>query len=60
MNNDNNAGLVNHLVRRMRGVYETDNPHSSRDGRVHPKEVRELVMQMILNGGIETVKTPEI
>lgn len=41
----------------MRGVKIKDRPHASRGGRPYPKEVREMVIQMMLLGGIATVKS---
>jgi hypothetical protein len=52
--------LINGVVRAMRGVRVPDHVHASRGGRAYPKEVRELVLQMIQDGGIEAVKTPAI
>jgi hypothetical protein len=52
--------LINGVVRAMRGVRVPDHVHASRGGKAYPKEVRELVLQMIQDGGIEAVKTPAI
>jgi hypothetical protein len=61
MNNNNNVGaLINGIVQGMRGVRINDRPHASQGGRSYPKEVREMVIELISNGGIESVKTPTI
>lgn len=52
------ANLVQEVLQNMRGVRVDDHCHASHGGRAYPKEVRELVIQMILNEGIEAVKTP--
>lgn len=57
---DNNHDLLNGVLRGLTGVRVDDSIHASRGGRAYPKEVRELVLQMILNGGIDAVKTRRI
>jgi len=55
--NANNVDLLAGVVRRVR---VQQRPHASRGGRAYDKEIREMVIQMMLNGGIEAVKTPEV
>jgi hypothetical protein len=55
-----NADLTESVGRRMRGIRIDETPHSSGGGKAYPKEVRELVLQMIENEGIGAVKTPEV
>ena len=55
----NNADLLDGVIRGMRGITVDEEKHASRGGKAYPKEVRELVLQMILNGGIDAVKTPD-
>jgi hypothetical protein len=38
----------------------SEQKHASRGGRPYPKEVQEMAIAMILNGGIEAVNTPQI
>ena len=56
----NNNEILNNVLQELRGVRVPDRRHASRGGRAYPKEVRELVIQMILNGGIAAVKTQQI
>ena len=62
MNNHNNADVIYQIVRGMgrRGLRTNDHPHAAKGGRSHPKEIRELVIQMIMNGGIQAVNTLEV
>ena len=55
--NANNVDLLAGVARRVR---VTHRPHASRGGRAYDKEIREMVIQMMLNGGIEAVKSPEV
>ena len=55
-----NADLLAGVVRQLRGIRIDESLHASRGGRAYPKEVRELVIQMMQNGGIDAVKTPEV
>ena len=52
-----NDTLVDGIVRGMRVA---NHRHASSGGRAYPKEVREMVLQMILDGGIDAIKTPEV
>jgi hypothetical protein len=54
------AELLAAVVRGMRGIRIDETSHASRGGKAYPKEVRELVLQMLHNGGIAAVKTPEV
>ena len=45
----NNNEILNNVLQELRGVRVPDRRHASRGGRAYPKEVRELVIQMILN-----------
>ena len=54
---DNNAHLLDGIAR---GVREADHSHTSRGGRAYPKEFREMVISMMLRGGIEAVNTSAI
>ena len=54
------ADLLNGVVRSLRGFRIDETVHASRGGKAYPKEVRELVIQMILNGGIAAVKTHQV
>lgn len=56
----NNQDHINQVLRGLRGVRIDESIHASRGGKAYPKEVRELVLQMILDGGINAVKTPQI
>ncbi|KAK1735686.1 hypothetical protein QTG54_013849 [Skeletonema marinoi] len=49
--------MIEAIVEKMRGVKIKDRPHASRGGRAYPKEVREMVIEMMLSGGIATVKS---
>ena len=55
-----NYDMLEAIVRGTRGVREEDRPHASRGGRAYPKEVREMVIEMMLTGGIAAVKTPVV
>jgi hypothetical protein len=54
---DPNAALLDGITR---GVRVAARAHASRGGRPYEKEMREMVIAMIQNGGIEAVNTPEI
>ena len=57
----NNNDLLNAVIRRMRGVHAQESSHASHGGRAYPKEVREMVLQMILNAGsIDGIKTDQV
>jgi hypothetical protein len=55
---DNNSHFLDGIA--IRGVREADHSHASRGGRAYPKEVREMVISMMLRGEIEAVNTPAI
>jgi hypothetical protein len=55
-----NPDLLAEVIRCLRGIRIDETTHASRGGKTFPKEVRELVVQMILNGGIAAVKTYEV
>lgn len=57
MAEDPTARLIEGIIR---GVRVSEQQHASRGGRPYPKEVREMVIAMILNGGIDAVNTPQI
>ena len=58
---NNNIDLLNAVVGRLRGVRVEEYSHASQGGRAYPKEVREMVLQMILNAGsINVLKSPQI
>lgn len=52
-----NYEMIEAIVQGMRGVRVEDRPHASRGGRAYPKEVREMVIEMMLTGGIAAVGT---
>jgi hypothetical protein len=55
-----NANLLAEVVRGLRGIRIDETTHAPRGGKAYPKEVGELVVQMILNGGIAAVKTHKV
>jgi hypothetical protein len=55
-----NYNMIEAVFREMRGVNVEDRPHASQGGRAYPKEVREMVIQMMSTGGITAVKTPVV
>jgi hypothetical protein len=50
------ADLLNGVVRSLQGIRIDETTHASQGGKAYPKEVRYLVIQMILNGGIAAVR----
>ncbi len=49
------------VLKGMRGCRVEDHKHASRGGRAYPKEVREMVIEMMVGGnGIASVKTPQL
>jgi len=55
-----NCEMLEAIARGMRGVRVEDRPNASRGGIAYPKEVREMVIEMMLRGGIAAVKTPVV
>ena len=49
--------MIEAIVEKMRGIKIKGQPHASRGGRAYPKEVREMVIEMMLSGGIAAVKS---
>jgi hypothetical protein len=52
-----NFEMLEAIAHGMRGVREEDRPHASLR---YPKEVREMVIETMLTGGIAAVKTPVV
>ncbi|KAL7451696.1 hypothetical protein ACHAWC_003509 [Mediolabrus comicus] len=58
MVNNNDMPILTQILERLRGMRIKDTKHASRGGNAYPKEVREMVIEMMIGGnGIASVKT---
>jgi hypothetical protein len=54
------ADPLDGVVRSLRGIRIDETTHASKGRKAYSKEVRELVIQMILNGGIAASPSAQI
>jgi hypothetical protein len=55
-----NQDLLNAVMRGLKGARVAQSKHASKGGNAYPKEVRDMVLQLIRNEGVDYIKSPEI